>query len=182
MLDLSVIILTYNEEKHIARCIDNVKRIAKQIYVVDSYSTDSTCDIACEHGAIVFRNKYVNQAQQFIWAMENCPIKTEWTMRLDADEYLTDGLVTELEEKLPLLSDNVTGCMLPRNVVLLGRELKHGKLRTIRLMRLWRTGKAMMELRWMDEQIFVTEGDTVDMKHLFIDENLNGLTGMDSKT
>ncbi len=35
MLDLSVIILTYNEEKHIARCIDNVKRIAKQIYVVD---------------------------------------------------------------------------------------------------------------------------------------------------
>lgn len=75
MLDLSVIILTYNEEKHIARCIDNVKRIAKQIYVVDSYSTDSTCDIACEHGAIVFRNKYVNQAQQFIWAMENCPIK-----------------------------------------------------------------------------------------------------------
>ena len=37
MLDLSVIILTYNEEKHIARCIDNVKRIAKQIYVVDSY-------------------------------------------------------------------------------------------------------------------------------------------------
>lgn len=176
MLDLSVIILTYNEEKHIARCIDNVKRIAKQIYVVDSYSTDSTCDIACEHGAIVFRNKYVNQAQQFIWAMENCPIKTEWTMRLDADEYLTDGLVTELEEKLPLLSDNVTGCMLPRNVVLLGRELKHGKLRTIRLMRLWRTGKAMMELRWMDEQIFVTEGDTVDMKHLFIDENLNGLT------
>lgn len=176
MLDLSVIILTYNEEKHIARCIDNVKRIAKQIYVVDSYSTDSTCDIACEHGAIVFRNKYVNQAQQFIWAMENCPIKTEWTMRLDADEYLTDGLVTELEEKLPLLSDNVTGCMLPRNVVLLGRELKHGKLRTIRLMRLWRTGKAMMELRWMDEQIFVTEGDTVDMKHLFIDENKNGLT------
>ena len=34
----------------------------------------------------------------------------------------------------------------------------------------------MMEQRWMDEQIYVTEGDTVDMKHRFIDENLNGLT------
>lgn len=171
MLDLSVIILTYNEERHIARSIDNVKRIAKQVYVVDSYSTDKTCDIAREHGAVVLQNKYVNQAQQFIWAMENCPVKTEWTMRLDADEYLTDELIEEVEKKLPLLPANVAGCMLPRNVVLFGRELKHGKLRTIRLMRLWRTGKAMMEQRWMDEQIYVTEGDTVDMKHRFIDEN-----------
>lgn len=97
-------------------------------------------------------------------------------MRLDADEYLTNELIAELEERLPFLSINITGCMLPRNVALLGRELKHGKLRTIRLMRLWRTGKAMMEQRWMDEQIYVTEGDTVDMKHRFIDENLNGLT------
>ena len=85
MLDLSVIILAYNEERHIARSIDNAKRIAKQVYVVDSYSTDKTCDIARERGAIVLQNKYVNQAQQFIWAMENCSVKTEWTMRLDAD-------------------------------------------------------------------------------------------------
>ena len=176
MQELSIIILTYNEEKHIERCINNAKRIAKQVYVVDSYSTDKTCDIARAHGVIVLQNKYVNQAQQFIWAMENCPVKTEWTMRLDADEYLTDELIEEVEKKLPLLPANVTGCMLPRNVVLFGRELKHGKLRTIRLMRLWRTGKAMMEQRWMDEQIYVTEGDTVDMKHRFIDENLNGLT------
>ena len=175
MLDLSVIILTYNEEKHIARCIDNVKRIAKQIYVVDSYSTDSTCDIAREHGAIVLQNKYVNQAQQFIWAMENCPIKTEWTMRLDADEYLTDELIVELKGKLSLLPIDVTGCMLPLMVKFLGRPLKYGKIRKIQILRLWRTGKAMMEQRWMDERCYVIEGKVVAMNNYFIDENLNGI-------
>ena len=175
MLDLSVIILTYNEERHIARSIDNVKRIAKQVYVVDSYSTDKTCDIAREHGAVVLQNKYVNQAQQFIWAMENCPIKTEWTMRLDADEYLTNELIAELEEKVPLLPANVTGCMLPLMVKFLGKPLKHGKIHKIQILRLGRTGKAMMEQRWMDERCYVTEDEVVSMNNYFIDENLNGI-------
>ncbi len=61
----------------------------------------------------MLQNKYVNQAQQFIWAMENCPIKTEWTMRLDADEYLTDELIVELKGKLSLLLIDVTGCIKP---------------------------------------------------------------------
>lgn len=175
MLNLSVIILTYNEEKHIARSIDNAKRIARQVYVVDSYSTDKTCDIAREHGAVVLQNKYVNQAQQFIWAMENCPIKTAWTMRMDADEYLTDELITELEEKVPSLPANITGCMLPLMVKFLGKPLKHGKVHKIQILRLWRTGKAMMEQRWMDERCYVTEGEVVSMNNYFIDENLNGI-------
>lgn len=176
MLDLSVIILTYNEEKHIARCIDNVKRIAKQIYVVDSYSTDNTCDIAREHGVIVLQNKYVNQSQQFIWAMENCPVETGWTMRMDADEYLTEGLIDELERTIPALPAAVSGCRFPLAVAFLGRKLKYGKIRKILILRLWRTGMARMEQRWMDERCYVTEGDVIDLKQEFIDENLNGLT------
>ena len=51
MLDISVIILTLNEELHIRRCIENVRSIAKQIFVVDCFSTDRTADIAKELGA-----------------------------------------------------------------------------------------------------------------------------------
>ena len=53
MLDISVIILTLNEELHIRRCIENVRSIAKQIFVVDCFSTDRTVDIAKELGAEV---------------------------------------------------------------------------------------------------------------------------------
>ena len=96
MQDITAIILTYNEEKHIARCIDNVQHVTKKVYVVDSFSTDRTCEIAQAHGAIVLQNKYVNQAQQFQWALDNIQIDTEWTMRMDADEYLTEELIEEL--------------------------------------------------------------------------------------
>lgn len=176
MIDVSCIILTFNEEKHIARCIENVKRIAKHVFIVDSFSVDKTCEIAQKHGAIVLQNKYINQAQQFIWAMKNCPIETQWTMRMDADEYLSDELIAELEEKVPLLPVSVTGCMFPLMVKFLGKFLKHGKIHEIQILRLWRTGKAYMEQRWMDERCYVIEGKVIAMDNYFVDENLNGLT------
>ena len=96
-------------------------------------------------------------------------------MRLDADEYLTNELIAELEGKLSLLPIDVTGCMLPLMVKFLGRPLKYGKIRKIQILRLWRTGKAMMEQRWMDERCYVIEGKVVPMNNYFIDENLNGI-------
>lgn len=96
-------------------------------------------------------------------------------MRLDADEYLTDELIVELKGKLSLLPIDVTGCMLPLMVKFLGRPLKYGKIRKIQILRLWRTGKAMMEQRWMDERCYVIEGKVVAMNNYFIDENLNGI-------
>ena len=93
---ITAIILTKNEELHIQRCIENLSRVCSKIYVIDSYSIDRTCEIASECGAIVLQNKYINQAQQFQWALDNCPVETPWVMRMDADEYLTDELVDEI--------------------------------------------------------------------------------------
>ncbi|MDD3322994.1 MAG: glycosyltransferase [Paludibacter sp.] len=75
---LTAIILTYNEEIHIARCINSLKNIANEVIVVDSYSTDKTIEIAENLGTKVLQNKFVNQAVQFNWALENCPISTDW--------------------------------------------------------------------------------------------------------
>ena len=106
MLDLSVIILTYNEEIHIRRCIENIKSIAKDVFVVDSFSTDRTLDIAKSLGAKVYQNKWENNyAKQFNWALGNLPIQTKWILRLDADEYLTSELIEEGKKQL-LMFDN----------------------------------------------------------------------------
>ena len=180
-LDLSVIILTLNEELHIQRCITNLKRICNKIYVVDSFSTDRTCEIAAECGAVVLQNKYVNQAQQFQWALDNCPIDTEWVMRMDADEYLTDELIDEISIKLPNLSSEVTGINLIRNVRFLGRTLRYGNLKPVSIMRIWRAGSAYMEQRWMDERIVLKYGESVTFENRFIDDNLNGLTAWTQK-
>ena len=178
---ITAIILTKNEELHIQRCIENLNRVCSRIYVVDSFSTDRTCEIAAECGAVVLQNKYVNQAQQFQWALDNCPVDTAWVMRMDADEYLTDELIDEISVKLPNLSYDVTGVNLIRNVRFLGRTLRYGNLKPISIMRLWRTGSAYMEQRWMDERIVLKYGEAVTFNKRFIDENLNGLTAWTQK-
>ena len=101
-LDISVIILTYNEELHIRRCLDNVSNIAKDIFIIDSFSTDLTLQIAKEYSnVVVLQNKWENNyAKQFNWGVEHAPIKTEWVLRLDADEYLLPELVEELNLSL----------------------------------------------------------------------------------
>jgi glycosyltransferase involved in cell wall biosynthesis len=115
MLDLSVIILTYNEELHIARCIDNIKPIAQDIFVVDSFSNDKTLDIAKERNAFIYQNNWENShARQFNWALENLPIRTKWVLRLDADEYLTEELKKELEERIPEIPESVRGIIFHR--------------------------------------------------------------------
>ncbi|MDH6312730.1 glycosyltransferase involved in cell wall biosynthesis [Parabacteroides sp. PFB2-10] len=176
MLDLSVIILTYNEEMHIQRCVENMKSIAKDVFIVDSYSTDATLDIAKESGATIFQNKWENNyAKQFNWALENLPIQTKWVLRLDADEYCTQELIEELKEKLPIQPDDVTGILLKRRHYFLGKWIKKG-VYPVKLLRIFRYKKAFCEQRLMDEHIQITEGRCVEFQYDFVDYNLNNIS------
>lgn len=176
MLDISVIILTLNEELHIRRCIENVRSIAKQIFVVDCFSTDRTVDIAKELGAEVHQHEWPgNQAAQFNWALENLPIATEWVLRLDADEYLTPELIDELQSKLPNIDKDVSGIILNRRHIFMGKWVKHG-VYPVKLLRIFYYGKGLCELRLMDEHIQITEGCVVEFDNDFCDHNLNNLS------
>lgn len=181
MLDLTVIILTKNEEIHIKRCIESVQPIAREIIVVDSESTDRTIEIAEEAGASVYVHKWPgNQAAQFNWALDNVPISTEWILRLDADEYPSEELIKEIKNKLPQISPAVCGIMLPLKNVWMGKPLTRGGSK-IRILRLFRTGKARYEARMMDEQMEVLEGEITSFEHPFVDDNLNNLSWWTNK-
>lgn len=172
---IAIIILTYNEALHIERCIGSVRRVSDKIYVVDSHSTDGTQEIARRLGATVVEHDYVNQAQQMQWAINNLGLDTEWVMRMDADEYLTDKLVDEVKTRLPKLPKDVTGVYLTLDVIFQGKNVKHGRLHAPKIMRIWRRGKAYMEQRWMDERMILTEGTAITFKGRFVDHNLNSL-------
>jgi len=176
MSDISVIILTYNEEIHIKRCIESVHSFAQNIFIVDCFSTDNTVEIATELGAKVFQNKWKHSyAKQFNWALENLPIKTSWVLRLDADEYITPELAIEINQKLSTLTNQVTGIVLPFRRVFLDKVIKRGT-GGIKMLRIFRYQKATCEQRWMDEHIQLMEGQTVEFKHDFADHNLNNLS------
>lgn len=173
MLDLTVIILTYNEEIHIRRCLENVCPIAKKVIVVDSPSTDRTVEICREFDNVeVVVHKYPgNQAAQFNWALDNLTIDTEWILRLDADEYLMPELVEELKEKLPTLPEGVTGVEFIRRHIFMGRWVKHGIYPVI-IMRMFRTGCGRYDARLMDEHIALSHGRSVVFEHDFCDHSL----------
>lgn len=176
MLNITVIILTFNEELHIRRCIDNVKEFAKEIYVIDSLSTDNTATIAESMGAKVIPHKWPgNQAAQFNWALDNIDIKTEWILRLDADEYLLPELITELKEKTPNLEKSITGVTFKRRHIFLGRWMKRGTY-PVMILRMFRKGKAVCEQRLMDEHIELLEGENITFENDFVDHNLNDLS------
>jgi glycosyltransferase involved in cell wall biosynthesis len=181
MLDLSVVILSYNEEIHIQRCIESVTGIAQKVYLVDSFSTDRTIEIASGQGAEIYRKKWENNhSKQFNWALDHLPIRTKWVLRLDSDEYLTPELVEELKVKLPVLDQSITGVVLPLRRVFLNRTIKRGT-GTVKLLRIFQYGKGRCEQRWMDEHIQLSEGETIEFTNEFADHNLNSLVWWTTK-
>lgn len=172
---ITLIILTYNEELHLQRCLESVKGLAERIIIVDSFSTDNTCEIAQQFGAEVIQRKFVNQAEQFQWALENTNITTDWIFRLDADEYILPELYQEIESKLHHLPQETTGVYLNRRLYFQSSWIKHGGFYPLRLLRIWRNGAAVMEQKMMDEHTILTHGNSINFDHDFVDENLSSL-------
>jgi glycosyltransferase involved in cell wall biosynthesis len=176
MADLGVLILTYNEEIHIARALRSVASIAREVVVVDSGSTDRTREIAESFGARVLPHPFVNYAKQFQWGLDNADFQSGWIMRLDADEVIEPDLAAEIERRLPTLPAEVTGVNLRRKHIFMGRWIRHGGRYPLILLRIWRRGVGRIEDRWMDEHILLSEGRTALFYGGFADINLNDLT------
>lgn len=180
-LDLTVVILTFNEERHIERCIKSVSSFVRRVVIVDSFSTDKTKEIALGLGATVLENAFVNHSKQFHWGLEHSAIDTQWVMRLDADEVIEPDLAENLTLELPDLARSVVGITLKRKHIFMGRWIRHGGRYPVTLLRIWRTGQGRVEDRWMDEHVIVWGGETITISGGFSDINLNNLTYFTAK-
>jgi len=169
---ISVIILTFNEARHLQRALDSLAGLNAKVFVVDSQSTDATPAIARANGAVLVQNPFVNQAQQFNWALDVLPLATPWVLRLDADEVLAPDLITALNQTLPTLPPEVAGVALERRQIFMNRPIRWGGRARLNLLRVFRTGRGRAEERWMDEQLVVTKGKTVTIKGGFFDHSL----------
>jgi len=170
---ISAIVLTHNEEIHLERCLQSLKKIGAKVYVIDSFSSDKTKEIALRYEANFYENPWINYATQFNWALDNCPIDTEWILRLDADEYLCDDGEKSILQDLPNFSQNDSAGTLKLKRVFMGREIK--RMSTIKMIRVFRKGIGRSENRWMDEHIQISTGNIVDLQGSFADDNLNNI-------
>jgi glycosyltransferase involved in cell wall biosynthesis len=144
------------------------------IFVIDSFSTDRTVEIARANGAEVVQHEFVNHARQLQWALDSLPIESEWVMRLDADEVLTPELCAELARRLPGLPADVSGGIVKVGYVFMGRRIKFGG-RVLKLVRILRKGAGRAEQRWMDERLLLSHGRAIQFDHKLFDWNLKDL-------
>ncbi|MFA6151347.1 MAG: glycosyltransferase family 2 protein [Chitinophagaceae bacterium] len=87
---LSAVIITYNEEQNIGRCLQSLVGVADEVIVVDSTSTDKTCSIAEQYGATIIQHPFVGFAAQKNFAAQVA--SHNWVLSLDADEVLSEEL------------------------------------------------------------------------------------------
>jgi glycosyltransferase involved in cell wall biosynthesis len=137
MNKLSVVIITFNEEENIARCLDSVKEIADEIVVVDSFSTDKTEDICKEYKTVFYKKKFEGHIQQKNDAASKATF--DYVLSLDADEVLSPKLQKAiLKEKENFKFD---GYFLNRMTIYLGHKIRHGAWYPDRKLRLWNRKK-----------------------------------------
>ena len=178
MTDITVVILTYNEHLHLRRCLERIAPLeAEQIVVVDSGSTDDTCDIAREFGAKVIVHPWPGaQSLQYNWFIDNCQTlygirPTKWVLRLDADEYLLPELIEEIKSRLDSLPEDVAGVVLKRRHIFGGKWVRFGTY-PVKILRLYRAGHGRYpEGVIMDEHLEI-QGRTVEAQGDFVDHSL----------
>ncbi len=174
-MKLVAVILTLNEERHLHRCLKSLKDVVDEAVVADCFSTDQTVEIARAAGARVIQHAWVSHASQFNWVLTQLPPDTDWVLRIDADEYLTQELAGQIKDRLSGLGPEVEGVNLRRRMAFQGRLIRHGGIFPVSITRLFRYGRGECENRWMDEHIKVSS-PTVEFRGELIDDNLNSLT------
>ncbi|RYG28874.1 MAG: glycosyltransferase family 2 protein, partial [Chitinophagaceae bacterium] len=122
MMRLSVVIITFNEEKNIGRCIDSVRNVADEIIVVDSVSTDRTAEIASSKGAIVKLQPFLGYVEQKNFALEAAA--NDYVLSLDADEALDATLEASILTEKKNFS--LKGYSMNRCTNYCGHFIRHG--------------------------------------------------------
>ncbi len=120
-LDLSVAVITYNEEERLAATLESVKDIAKEIIIIDSFSEDGTLKIAEKYNAKIYSEKWQGYAKQKNSLTEKC--NSKYILYLDADEVLDDTLKSSIIKAVN--TPYAEGYYLRRKTFYLGRLLHH---------------------------------------------------------
>ncbi|MGM7314197.1 glycosyltransferase family 2 protein [Enterococcus casseliflavus] len=176
-IDMTVIILTKNEEKNLSDCLESLKDSFERVIIVDSYSEDETYSISQKYNCEFVQHAFVNYGEQFQWALEHLEIKTKWVFRLDADERLTEKSLDEIKFLANKhYEDNVNGIVFPLEVKFMGKRLRYGGTYPFKKLCIFKKDFAYMEKREMDEQIIITEGEIVEMKNVSLHEDFKSLT------
>lgn len=154
MIPLSVVIITFNEERNIARCLDSVKEVADEIIVLDSFSTDRTKELCLARGARFEQHVFDGYTQQKNRASNMASHPT--ILSLDADEALSPDLSNDIKKaKQNLIAD---GYVMNRLTNYCGTWIHHSGWYPDRKLRLYDKRKGHWTGQYVHEKLEMNAG------------------------
>ena len=139
MSSITGLVLTFNGERLLARCLQSMS-FCDRIVVVDSFSTDRTEEIAHKAGCVFVQNKWEGPARQFAFSFDLLrQMNTEWVFSLDQDEVCSDQLRESILTAVRT-GGQMAGFWIPRRSWYYDRFLLHSGWYPDRLLRLFRLG------------------------------------------
>lgn len=157
---VAIVMITLNEAHNMQAVLDNLRGFAAEIFLVDSYSSDGTVDIALAHGVHVVQRRFRGFGDQWNFAVRDLPITSPWTMKLDPDERLSDELKESIASIIRL--DKAGAFSVSRRLWFMGRPLPVIQ----KVLRGWKTGTC----RFSD--VLVNEHPQVETSPVLAEGNL----------
>ena len=170
--NLSVVILTFNEESNLNQALNSINDWAEKVFILDSGSTDKTIEIAQGFGCTILINPFINFAMQRNYALKNFSITSEWTLFIDADEWVTEELKEEIK-KVIASKPLENGFYIKRRLIWMGQWIRRGYYPSWQL-RLFRSGFGRCEDRAVNEH-FIVDGQLGRLCSDLVDENQKSL-------
>lgn len=175
VIPISILLLTYNEEENINKCLESIRNLAEEIIIVDSGSTDNTIKIAQGYGAEVIEHEFETHSRQWKWALDNISFQNKWLLCLDSDQRLTPEIRDEIrdlfETKREILS-KVDGFYIKRRQVFKGKWIRFGGYYPKYLLKLFRRNKVKINTENLVDHHFNLAGKTGKLKNDLIEENI----------
>lgn len=160
---LAIVMISLNEEHNLPEIFANLRGFAAEIFLVDSFSTDATVDLALANGVHVVQRRFEGFGEQWDYASNRLPITQPWTMKLDPDERLSDELKASIRAITKCPENG--GFTVTRRLWFMGRPLPIRQ----KIVRGWRTGCARFEHVAVNEHPIVPghlAAATGDMAHI----------------
>lgn len=173
---IDVMIITFNESLNLPRCLAALQGWTRNVFVIDSGSTDGTQEIARSYGATVVHHDWPGYANQKNWGLDNLPMQADWTLIIDADEVITDEVrrrLVEIASRAPTeIREN--GFFINRLTYFMGRPLRHCGYFPSWNLRFFKRGAGRYEDREVHEHV-VIEDPVGYVKEPMIHDDRRGL-------
>lgn len=153
MPELSVVIITHNEEQNIGRCLEALKGLAGEVLVVDSFSTDKTVELCESYGCRVIVREFKGYVDQKQFAVNEA--KNDWILSLDADEVITEGLKAEITTLFQQEKITYDGYKIRFSLYYLGKILRHSGVGFEHKLRLFNRETGAFEFTYVHEVVKV---------------------------